>query len=308
MINWLKICITTLTVVTSSWVTASPVIEPSFTKVKLKEFTPMQLEVMPDAGTQLIFPFELDNPDLRPALKMRLTNANGFYVPVSDSDIKNLIQGKNTITIIGKTNPQNATHLGNLFINIGGYNLSIALRTTYEPDKHKSNIIFEIDDKERTHMVENMVRERTKYYEEQLEKIKDANEKSMDDSSLIHLAKIARITPKNKRFKEEGSINIGGNRIVMFADSVLSYGDLYHSFLFEMENKSSKDFLINGIDIVVKKDGGEHALLGSLECDNRLESGQNKECVFTTSKPLIKNNDEMKMIVKTDRGVGEFSW
>ncbi len=287
---------------------SAPEIKPGFIPVRLEEFTTLQLDIMPHAGTQLIFPFELDNPFLKPALKIRLTNGKGFQVPSDDNALDTYVSGKNTITIVGKANEKNAVLLGNLFINVGGYNISIALRTTYHVSKHSPNIVFEEDDEARNHMVESMVRERTKYYEEKLAKIKEDNEKSLDDSSLIHLAKVARMKKKIVKFKEEGSITLNGNRIVVFADQIQSYGDLYHSFLFELENKSSNDFRISGIDIIVYNEGGEHSLLGSMDCADRIESGQNTKCVFTTSKGILKDNGKMKIVLKTDRGVGEFSW
>src|SRR5690606_3901227 len=93
-------------------------LRPEFRGVDLKENTMLNLEVMPDAGTQLVFPFELDNPDLLPTLKIRLTNPNGFSVPTEPSQVEALLKGQNTITIEGKANPNDpgAVYLGNLFI------------------------------------------------------------------------------------------------------------------------------------------------------------------------------------------------
>src|SRR5690606_37676766 len=142
---------------------------PTFKEVELKEFTSLQLQILPDAGTQLIFPFLLDNPDLLPSLKVQLTNANGFLVPTEQKDIEVLLKGQNTLSIMGKANPEapGAIYLGNLFISIGGYNLSIGLRTTFDITEHVSNIIFRVDEQAREHMVESAVKRKTKTLDEE---------------------------------------------------------------------------------------------------------------------------------------------
>ncbi|MCP3671500.1 MAG: hypothetical protein GY814_13935 [Gammaproteobacteria bacterium] len=137
---------------------ASGELKPQFERVELKENTVLQLAILPDAGTQLIFPFELNNPDLVPPLKIRLTNTDGFEVPTAPKDIEIYFQGQNTISILGKPSKDKDAgkqmHRGFLFINVGGYNLSIALHTTYNMKEHVSNIVFDITDAERVHMVE----------------------------------------------------------------------------------------------------------------------------------------------------------
>ena len=70
-------------------------IKPRFVNVDLEEFTTLELKVLPHAGTQLVFPFLLDNPELKPALKMSLSSDNGFDVPTDPEQIESLVYGQN---------------------------------------------------------------------------------------------------------------------------------------------------------------------------------------------------------------------
>ncbi len=286
---------------------SDPTLEANFKPVKLEEFTTLSLKIMPDAGTQLIFPFLLDNPELKPTLKLRLTNANGFEVPHTADDISASLTGQNTITIIGKFNETSpkAIYLGNLFITVGGYNLSIALKTTLNPKEHISNIVFNIDDTERHHLVEQTVKYRTKQLEDDYKR-KVANlDNAASDHSLKYIATLALIEPSTTRYKESGTITIDDGRIEAYADKVMTYGEEYSILLFELENLTNKDYDIKGIDIVV--DNGDTVISGSYNCNNRLRADTSVKCGYVSSR-IFAEAKQITMVIRTNRGQGEFKW
>lgn len=289
---------------------AGPKITPQFKHVELKEFTSMQLSILPDAGTQLIFPFELDNPDLTPTLKIRLTNKNGFDVPTDGESIKALLKGQNTISILGVPNANNpgAEYVSNLFINIGGYNLSIALKTTYDTTEHVSNIIFNVDDKTREHMIESAVKRKTKELEkEHKEKLAKIDQEAKKQS-LKHIAVMARQSPSSTNYKESENIIIDKNRIQLFADKLTEFGE-YKVLLFEVANKSSGDFTIENLSLIAKKEGDiEEKINGSFNCESRLNADSTNYCSFSTLSHTIKEALRLELKISTDRGQGAMSW
>jgi len=285
-------------------------LNPEFRQVDLKENTMLKLEVMPDAGTQLVFPFELDNPDLTPSLKILLTNPNGFSVPTEESEIKTMLVGQNTITIEGKANPNDprARYLGNLFITIGGYNLSIALKTTYDTTRHVSNIVFNIDDETREHMIEQAVKRKTKNLDRRYdEKVAELDEQAKQ-MSLSHVAIMAMEDPDTTRFKSDGRVKLGDNSITVFADRMVSWGQQYYVLLFELENKTNLDFTIQSLKLVSLDGENERTIEGSFKCDPRLNADTNLKCTFASLSEQLRTAKRLQLRITTDRGEGVFQW
>lgn len=285
-------------------------LNPEFRQVDLMENTMLKLEVMPDAGTQLVFPFELDNPDLTPSLKIRLTNPNGFSVPTEESEIKTMLVGQNTITIEGKANPNDprARYLGNLFITIGGYNLSIALKTTYDTTRHVSNIVFNIDDETREHMIEQAVKRKTKNLDRRYdEKVAELDEQAKQ-MSLSHVAIMAMEDPDTTRFKSDGRVKLGDNSITVFADRMVSWGQQYYVLLFELENKTNLDFTIQSLKLVSLDGENERTIEGSFKCDPRLNADTNLKCTFASLSEQLRTAKRLQLRITTDRGEGVFQW
>ena len=283
-----------------------PDLKPKFQSVTLTEFTTLELSIFPDAGTQLIFPFKLDNPTLEPTLKIRLTNANGFDIPTSNEEMTRLILGQNSIAILGKVNSEDpsAKYVGNLFINIGGYNLSIVLKTTHDYTEHVSNVVFRVHESERDHIIENLVKRKTKQLEDAFKAKMDTVDTVAKTQSLGHIADISRINPKIRRFKDEGDVTIDGSRIEVYADKVLTYKDKFSVFYFELKNRSAKDFDLSNISLY----SGEIHVTGDYKCDGPLHSDETLLCSFVTENATISKSPALKLVVNTNRGQGEFQW
>lgn len=289
---------------------AAAELRPEFRNVDLKENTMLNLEIMPDAGTQLIFPFALDNPDLTPTLKIRLTNPNGFTVPTDAAQVEALLKGQNTITIEGKANPNEpgAVYLGNLFITIGGYNISIALKSTYDTTKHVSNIIFNIDDATREHMIEAAVKRKTERLDhEYKEKVAALDEKAKE-MSLSHVAIMAKRTPAATKYKADGRVNIDDFTVTVFADKLMQWDEKYYVLLFDLENRTSVDFTVQKLELVSVDGKAERTVNGSFDCDSRLNADATVQCSFASLSEAMKDAKRLKLRIDTDRGQGEFQW
>lgn len=286
-------------------------LRPDFKPIELKEFTTLQLDMLPDAGTQLIFPFQLDNPDLTPSLKIRLTNKNGFNVPASQDEMKNLLHGQNTLTILGVANPEHvdALYVSNLFITIGGFNLSIALKTTNDTTKHVSNIIFNIPDSTRNHMIESAVKRKMKKLDDDYnEKVATLNILAKQQS-LSHISVMAKEKQRNTSYKEDGDLDFDNNRVTIYAEKLIQYGDDYKILLFELNNNSSSDLTIQNIALFSKRNKENEKLIpGSFSCDSRLNSDETIECSFATLSDEITKALRLRLNINTDRGEDSFTW
>lgn len=286
---------------------------PKFQSVELKEFTSLNLEIVPHLGTQLVFPFKLGNPDLDPPLKIRLSSSNGFKVPHAKDDLQTYVLDQNTISIIGlpyegEVQGEHPIYLGNLFITVGGYNLSIALKTTYSTSKHVSNIVFELSDTDRNHLIERAVKRRLADLEKRHQEKLDGLGDRAKQESLVHIAAMATKKETEVRFKEEEDMTIGDARLTAYIDRVVSYGNEYHVLLFELENPSSYDYQIGAIRVSVVDGSNESPVRGALDCKELLEADSVIRCSLATTDSALLTSKKAKFRIETDRGAGEFSW
>src|SRR5690554_1593595 len=179
-------------------VPVSPNLTTQFQHVELKEFTTLTLNIMPHVGTQLIFPFMLDDPLLTPQIKIDLTNESGFLVPAAKKGNDSILVEQNTITIIG--NPVSQGTLGTLFVNIGGYNMSIALRTVFRSSEVSPSVIFDISEDDRNHLITHTVERYKKALKAEHDQAMAKVEEQARDMALSYVGEVALSYPKTKKF------------------------------------------------------------------------------------------------------------
>ncbi|HFE37502.1 MAG TPA: hypothetical protein ENK06_03650, partial [Gammaproteobacteria bacterium] len=106
------------------WADAAPKIK----RIELQAFTQFTLDMVPDLGTRFIFPFVLDEESDNIPFTLKMTN------PVFTHQ---RVPGRNFFVVElppmsqpNTTNPVSPVYLGNLFINAGGYNITVLLRSS----------------------------------------------------------------------------------------------------------------------------------------------------------------------------------
>lgn len=284
----------------------APNLLTKFKHVELKEFTTLQLNVIPDVGMQLIFPFLLDDPLLSPQIKIDLTNEGGFTVPAI-SQHKMVIPDQNTITIIA--NPNQSATIGTLFINVGGYNISIALRTVFNVKDMSPNVIFEISEDERNHLITHTVERYKKALKAEHDEAMAKVEERARDMALAYVGEVALAYPKTKRFISEFPIALESGRIIFFADRMLEYNN-FSVLAFEIQNVNSHDINIMDISLIGyenKKDTGKN-IRGNFLCAETIAKGATIKCSFTSTAPLAQLAQSLEISVTTDIGTGKGKW
>jgi len=272
----------------------------------------MTLDIMPDSGTQLIFPFQLDNPELSPALKIKLTNSDGFWVPTTTDEVK-LLKGQNTLTILGLAGSDNPTsqlpvYLGTLFISIGGYNLSIALKTSYNPKSIVTNIVFNIPVENRDHMIEKSVKRYTDKLDSEYKVKMDEIDILAREHALKHVGVMALSDPDTTSFRIENDVHIDSNRLVVNADEIANYADQFYVLIFDIDNFSSVDLKVNSYNVSGMFDSTDRDFRGNFNCRDIIRSDGSYRCTFTTQDSSILDASEYSLKIATDRGEGVMTW
>ena len=289
---------------------SAPTLKPEFKTIELQEFTTMNISVMPDAGTQLIFPFMLDNPDLIPEIKISLTTG-AFSIDALGKQGEKNINGQNTMTITANLCEDcsaEAIFFGNLFITIGGYNLSIALKTETDTRKVVSNYVFKIPNEERTHLIENTIEKYKKKLDEEFSnKLKDIDRLARK-KSLVKLATIVLVEPEYTPYNYDADILINGDRWVVGVDEFVSYGNDFHSLTFDINNFSNNDFKVSSYSLSGRFGDLERVVSGDFECSDAVRSDGEYKCAFVTLDGSVINASELTLSISTDRGLGTFKW
>ncbi|MDH5647370.1 MAG: hypothetical protein OEZ01_15275, partial [Candidatus Heimdallarchaeota archaeon] len=213
---------------------------PKSRKVDLNEFTKLVVELVPDLGVNIVFPFTLDSSKHKPPFIQRVTNKNIFNVSENKE-----IAGQNYITITVNKPADGGfvfdkhTYVGNLFLSVDGYHVSIVLKTTTNIKKHYTDIILMPSDKDRHYLIEKEVEHvRKAQIEEYKKKIEKLDERAVS-MALAQVGSILLEKPQKKNIKEElrGKIS-NGETVTLFVDKLLIYQD-YVMMLYEVYNNTS---------------------------------------------------------------------
>lgn len=284
---------------------AAPVLTPEFKKVPLTEFTSLTLNVLPDAGIQLIFPFMLDNPTLKPAIKIDNTNAEAFTVPATGQNASKILIDQNTITIIGN---RQSEQLGNLFINIGGYNVVVGMRTVTDVREVSPTIVFELGEDDRNHLITHTI-DRYKA------SLKSAHDKAMADLSrqakeeaLAYVGELVFKRPESTSFKISKVLDLEGRRLKIYIDELVKY-DSFNTLVFEIDNPNAHDIRVDSISVtVIDEDDMVNQVSGQSNCPKLIGGGDDVQCTFTTLSKSAVNPIEYQLRISTDVGSGVVAW
>lgn len=306
----------TLLICTSTY--AQPSITPKFKSFELKEFTTLEVYIMPYTATQLIFPFMLDNPELTPTINISLSNTTGFSVTGMDKGGRNIdevISGQNTITITGKVPTTSSSQdgqapdfIGNLFITIGGYHISISLRSTNDIRKLVSNIVFELSPEDNEHLVEKLAKRRIADLENQYQEKIELYGTGKRGTSLQTIAELYDKDISKDRIKERLKMSISGTDINFDLDHYATVADQYGVLSFAIKNNGSHLLSIKNIEFYGIDDKVEALIAGEFNCPEHIDPEQRVNCTMAMNHLNFMDYERIKVYLTSSEGEGVAIW
>ena len=260
-------------------------------QIPLLEQTQFTIKVVPKLGTRLIFPFILDNSQLKPPLNYKLTNSNDFAVA------RNLatLAGQNVFLITASGN-QGA--IGKLYMSIAGYHIAINLVVSMTIDDHISDIYLQltIDDREflMAREIDRIKKNLSKSYQN---RIKQRN-------SIIADTTMAAIIMRGTKRKNIKSLLRGGkesfNSADIYLDKFLYLKPDAYAIHFWVEHYGEKFMTSSMLVQLQHGQGGDSILTGKLLC---LDRGKRlDECLFITNDAgLIDDKVKLKITLTNDK-------
>lgn len=282
-------------------ISVSAAAEPRSKSVELHKRTNLTVYVVPDLGVRLTFPFILDEQDAYVPYTLNMTNP--AFINKRES-------GRNYVVIT--TSPATPVNmLGNIFMTVAGFEISVELKTTHDLSKHYSDIVFELTKDAREELIQQSIAQRSAALEQDYKTRVDALDVTAERKALALVGRLAATSPKIKGIKEEGRLKLpDGNKATVYVDKIVRYGS-YSIILFDVEadmgNKSLTvlDAQLFAVDPATKEARPIEAfrqLPGTLRSN---DVGKGELTLLDSSLPA---KGALRLQLLTDKGAVQVEW
>ena len=280
--------------------------KPRTKTITLSEFTTLTLDIVPDLGTRFVFPFVLDEESDFVPFTSKITN------PVFVSTRE---KGRHFFVITLPTPEEGGKmphYLGNLFVNVAGYNITVLLRSTNKTSQHYTDVVFELGDKERQQLIEDAVEKKMAVIEaEYLAKEKDLDTRA-HAIALRKLGKIVLTGGDTDRIAEDKAFDLSdGSQAMIEVDKLYKYdGFRIFSYEFAYDGVSNKSLNIQDVQLFGKKsdDDVEELIPSVFSMRRRLASGDSTQGYISTDHTNLSSYASFQIAVTTNRGNLVMNW
>jgi len=259
-------------------------------EIELREHTQFTLRLVPHLGTRLVFPFLLDDANLKPPLNYKLTNAIDFSVTRN----LELLAGQNVFLI---TCSDRDKSIGKLYMSIGGYNLAINLVISYQVEDHISDIFLVLGEDDRNFLINR----ETEKIKQQLQNLYHTKYENKQGANYEHLAVLLLKRARRKNIKQ---LYYGGKESFqtadIFLDKFIYQPPLLYGLHFWLEHYQAK-FNLSSMVVRFQQDRGIDALIeGHFFCFDK--SKRLDQCIFISQdKLLITNQGQLLITLINDK-------
>jgi hypothetical protein len=279
--------------------------KPNHLDIKLENLTTLTLNFYPGMGTRFTFPFLLDNED--------------DYVPYTNDNTNSIIfmpikrqSGRNFFIItIPPGHISEADDIGNMFITVAGYQISIEMHSTKNRKEHVSDVRFLMGEKAREDLIQHAIVQRTKSLEQAYHDKLAQLEVQTEKRALGKIGMLALYEPDEVNIKEESVLELkNGDETILFVNYALIYPE-YTIFSFEIENDSATNHVAiqDAKLFAIDGNGGQKIPLDTAkEIPRRVEPRGSATGVIVVDNTILDRDKRLTLEVLTDGGVVQAVW
>ncbi|KAF0190538.1 MAG: Uncharacterized protein FD165_2619 [Gammaproteobacteria bacterium] len=279
---------------------------PKKIHVALQEFTTITIDLVPDLGTRLVFPFVLDETGKDGAIPFTMNITN----PVFHADRQ---PGRNIVVITAPPPADGGDmsgYLGDLFISVAGYNITARLRTVKDWRKQYDDVVFDLSEDDRQRLVDDEVRRRSGVIEEEFRRKQADLDKEAERRALAKVGYLAMQGARESRVREKAKqVFPNGDQLVLYVDTVRGYGPFS---VIPVEITANTVGAVQIIDTKLfgkaSSDAPEQEIPASYHMTRRLEPGDTITGSVSVDHPNIMDMYSLKLVVLTDKGTAELKW
>lgn len=279
--------------------------KPVHMDIELKQLTTLVLNFYPGMGTRFTFPFLLDNDDNYVPYTNDNTNS-GVFIPLKRQ------KGRNFFVItVPPEHVSTALDIGNMFITVAGYQISVEMHSTKKRADHVSDVRFLMGVKAREDLIQHAISQRSKALEQSYKDKFDQLDAMTEQRALAKVGMLALADPTETRIKEEAVLELkNGDETVLFVDMVLDYPE-YSIYKFDIENDSSANHVAiqdAKLFLIDENSGKKIPLDTAKQIPKRVEPRGMATGVLVVDKNTIDDNKRLMLEVLTDGGSIQAIW
>ena len=279
--------------------------KPVHKDVELKQLTTLVLNFYPGMGTRFTFPFLLDSDDNYVPYTNDNTNS-GVFIPLKRQ------KGRNFFVITVPPEHVSKNHdIGNMFITVAGYQISVEMHSTKTRADHISDVRFLMDEKAREDLIQHAIAQRSKALEQSYKDKFSQLEAMTEQRAIGKVGMLALYEPDETKIKEESVLELkNGDETVLFVDKTLVYPQ-YSIVKFNIENDSAanhvaiQDAKLFAID---ENSGKKIPLDTAKQLPKRVEPRGSATGVIVVDNDKLDNNKKLMLEVLTDGGSVQAVW
>jgi len=279
--------------------------KPIHRDVELKQLTTLVLNFYPGMGTRFTFPFLLDNDDNYVPYTNYNTNS-GIFIPIK------LQKGRNFFVITVPPEHVLSDHdIGNMFITVAGYQISVEMHSTKKRSEHVSDVRFLMGEKAREDLIQHAISQRSKALEQSYKDKFSQLDVMTEQRAIAKVGMLALTEPTDTNIKEEAVLELkNGDETVLYVDKVIDYPG-YSIYKFDIENDSSANHVAvqdAKLFLIDENSGKKIPLESAKQIPKRVEPRGMATGVLVVDRNRVDDNKQLMLEVLTDSGSVQAVW
>ena len=265
---------------------------------ELKEFTAMKLYLVADQATRIIFPFQLDNESFTPRVNYAITPNEVFAVTRAED-----IEGQPILILENIQSPEEVNALvnsrfeyqpirGQFFLSVAGYNLSIELETSLKPNDQVPNVVFNLTEDDRKHLIDRDVERLRASMEAEFGQEKERLAERAQDLAKDELAKALLNEPDRKWVRIESRSD--DDALVYYAEQLVNYSVTYYGLHFTLFNDGPETLFIDDIEHQAIAGDSQRLIQGKTTCLGRLDRAEEKRCILVSTDSVLMQAKQIR--------------
>jgi hypothetical protein len=279
--------------------------KPVHVDVELKQLTTLVLHFYPGMGTRFTFPFLLDSDDNYVPYTNDNTNS-GVFIPLKRQ------KGRNFFVItVPPEHVSTDKDIGNMFITVAGYQISVEMHSTKSRTDHVSDVRFLMGEKAREDLIQHAIAQRSKALEQSYKEKFDQLDVMTEQRAIAKVGMLALTDPVESNIKEEAVLSLkNGDETVLFVDRVIDYPG-YAIYKFDIENDSAANHVAvqdAKLFLIDENSGKKIPLESAKQIPKRVEPRGSATGVLVVDKTGVDDSKQLMLEVLTDGGSVQAVW
>ncbi len=281
----------------NTFAASTDILHPKTRSIKITAITEAIIDVLPGRAVKFIFPWVLDDDGGELPFLVTMSNDAYFNQPI-------VKPGHNVLVMTYKTITRGMDgEVTDLLVSSRGYHFSFTLRANFQPTKHFSTVILEIDKATKLLLIDKELEKVNAVLIKEKARLESQVEERAKVHALALVGGLSTDDPDTTAVKEESEIKLpNGDKIIAYLDGYDNFGS-FVNFRFEIENETNKPTYIESVELAkVDEDGNKTIFPSSYLIKPKLGIG--KTVHGTISMVDFKREDgfDNALIISTDQG------